>query len=136
MKIKDILLSIIIITNIIIAGPKDRENKSIGYGNILLEMLNHSNDEANRLANIYIRGVATGLNYNRHMVELLADMNPDFKKIVKENSFIQLPKTKDWLEISDVVYQYLINHPGDLHWPSVMLIEYSLMEVYGGIKDE
>jgi len=62
-------------------------------------------------------------------------LNPDFEKRVKGSLLLELPETIIWVEISDIVYQYLINHKGDLYYPNVVLIERALNEVYGGVKD-
>ena len=135
MTINGIVLSSIIITNILVAGPKDGVASPITDGFKLLEMMNHQSDEVNRLANMYIWGVAVGLDHNYFTVDFLTGMNPDFEKRVKGSLLLELPETIIWVEISDIVYQYLINHKGDLYYPNVVLIDRALNEVYGGVKD-
>ena len=134
MKIKGILI-IIILTNIIAGGPKDGVASPITDGFKLLEMMDHQSDEVNRLANMYIWGVAVGLDHNYFTVDFLTGLNPDFEKRVKGSLLLELPETIIWVEISDIVYQYLINHKGDLYYPNVVLIDRALNEVYGGVKD-
>ena len=70
MRIKGIVLSSIIITNILTAVPNDIQNESrrIGSGEVLLEMLQHPDANINMFGNIYIRGVASGLGYNSNIV--------------------------------------------------------------------
>ena len=63
MKLNGIVI-IIILTNIIVGGPKDGVASPITDGFQLLEMMNHQSDEVNRLANMYIWGVAVGLDHN------------------------------------------------------------------------
>ena len=135
MKIKGIVLSSIIITNILVGGPKDGVASPIADGFKLLEMMDHQSDEINRLANMYIWGVAVGLDHNYFTVDFLTGLNPDFEKRVKGSLLLELPETIIWVEISDIVYQYLINHKGDLYYPNVVLIDRALIEVYGGVKD-
>ena len=135
MRINGIVLSSIIITNILVGGPKDGDASPITDGFKLLEMMNHQSDEVNRLANMYIWGVAVGLDHNYFTVDFLTGMNPDFEKRVKGSLLLELPETIIWVEISDIVYQYLINHKGDLYYPNVVLIDRALNEVYGGVKD-
>ena len=134
MKIKGIVI-IIIITNVIVRSPKDGVASPITDGFKLLEMMDHQSDEVNRLANMYIWGVAVGLDHNYFTVDFLTGMNPDFEKRVKGSLLLELPETIIWVEISDIVYQYLINHKGDLYYPNVVLIDRALNEVYGGVKD-
>ena len=135
MRINGIVLSSIIITHILVGGPKDGVASPITDGFKLLEMMNHQSDEVNRLANMYIWGVAVGLDHNYFTVDFLTGMNPDFEKRVKGSLLLELPETIIWVEISDIVYQYLINHKGDLYYPNVVLIDRALNEVYGGVKD-
>ena len=113
MKLNGIVI-IIILTNIIVGGPKDGVASPITDGFKLLEMMDHQSDEVNRLANMYIWGVAVGLDHNYFTVDFLTGMNPDFEKRVKGSLLLELPETIIWVEISDIVYQYLINHKGDL----------------------
>ena len=134
MKIKGIVI-IVILTNIIVGGPKDGVASPIIDGFKLLEMMNHQSDEVNRLANMYIWGVTVGLDHNYFTVDFLTGMNPDFEKRVKGSLLLELPETIIWVEISDIVYQYLVNHKGDLYYPNVVLIDRALNEVYGGVKD-
>ena len=138
MKIKGIVLSSIIITNILAAGPNDIENESrwIGSGEVLLAMLLHPDVEINMFGNVYIRGVASGLSYNSYIVNWMTDANPEFKKRVKRGALLQLPNPADWSEVTNVVYQYLLHSPGALELPSVLLIENALHQVYGRIQDE
>ncbi|SVD07665.1 uncharacterized protein METZ01_LOCUS360519, partial [marine metagenome] len=60
MKINGIVLSSIIIANIVAAVPNDIEEESrwIGSGEVLLEMLQHPDEDINMFGNVYIRGVA------------------------------------------------------------------------------
>ena len=134
MKLKGIVI-IIVLTNIIVGGPKDGVASPIIDGFKLLEMMDHQSDEVNRLANMYIWGVAVGLDHNYFTVDFLTGMNPDFEKRVKGSLLLELPETIIWVEISDIVYQYLINHKGDLYYPNVVLIDRALNEVYGGVKN-
>ena len=138
MTINGIVLSSIIITNILVAVPNDIENESrwIGSGEVLLEMLLHPDVEINMFGNVYIRGVASGLSYNSYIVNWMAEANPEFKKRVKRGALLQLPRPVDWLEVTNVVYQFLQNNPGALELPSVLLIKNVLHEVYGGINDD
>ena len=138
MKIKGIVLSSIIITNIIVANPNDivTESRWIGSGEVLLAMLLHPDVEINMFGNVYIRGVASGLSYNSYIVIWLAEANPAFKNRVKRGSLLQLPNPVNWSEVTNVVYQFLLNNPETLELPSVLLIENALHEVYGGIQDE
>ena len=135
MRINGIVLSSIIITNILVGGPIDGVASPITDGFKLLEMMDHQSDEVNRLANMYIWGVAVGLDHNYFTVDFLTGLNPDFEKRVKGSLLLELPETIIWVEISDIVYQYLINHKGDLYYPNVVLIDRALNEVYGGVKD-
>ena len=138
MKIKGIVLSSIIITNIIVANPNDivTESRWIGSGEVLLEMLLHPDVNINMFGNVYIRGVASGLSYNSYIVIWLAEANPAFKNRVKRGALLQLPNPVDWSEVTNVVYQFLQNNPGSLELPSVLLIENALHQVYGRIQDE
>ena len=138
MKIKGIVLSSIIITNILTANPNDIEVESrwIGSGEVLLEMLQHPDANINMFGNIYIRGVAAGLGYNSNIVNWVANASPEFKKRVKRGLLLQLPQPVNWSEVTNVVYQYLLHNPGALELPSVLLIENALHEVYGGIEEE
>ena len=138
MKIKGIVLSSIIITTILAAVPNDIENESrwIGSGEVLLAMLLHPDVEINMFGNVYIRGVASGLSYNSYIVIWLAEANPAFKNRVKRGSLLQLPNPVNWSEVTNVVYQFLLNNPETLELPSVLLIENALHEVYGGIQNE
>ena len=138
MRIHGIVLSSIIITNILVAVPNDIENESrwIGRGEVLLEMLLHPDVEINIFGNVYIRGVASGLSYNSHIVNWMAEANPEFKKRVKRGALLQLPNPVHWSEVTNVVYQYLQNNPGALELPSVLLIENALHQVYGGINND
>ena len=138
MKINGIVLSSIIITNIFAANPNDivAESKWIGSGEVLLGMLIHPDVNINMFGNVYIRGVASGLSYNSYIVNWMADANPVFKNRVKRGTLLQLPNPVDWLEVTNVVYQFLQNNPGALELPSVLLIENALHQVYGGINNE
>ena len=138
MRIKCIVLSSIIITNILTANPNDIEAESrwIGSGEVLLEMLQHPEEDINMFGNVYIRGVATGLGYNSRIVNWTANASPEFKKRVKRGLLLQLPQPVNWSEVTNVVYQYLLHNPGALELPSVLLIENALHQVYGGIQNE
>jgi len=138
MKIKGIVLSSIIITNIIVANPNDivTESRWIGSGEVLLEMLLHPDVNINMFGNVYIRGVASGLSYNSYIVNWMAEANPAFKNRVKQGLLLHLPNPVNWSEVTNVVYQYLQNNPGALELPSVLLIENALHEVYGGNQNE
>ena len=138
MRIKGIVLSSIIIANILTAVPNDIEKESrwIGSGEVLLEMLQHPEEDINMFGNVYIRGVATGLGYNSRIVNWTANASPEFKKRVKRGLLLQLPQPVNWSEVTNVVYQYLLHNPGALELPSVLLIENALHQVYGGIQDE
>ena len=138
MKIKGIVLSSIIITNILATNPNDIENESrwIGSGEVLLAMLLHPDVEINMFGNVYIRGVASGLSYNSFIVNWMAEASPEFKKRVKRGLLLQLPDPVDWSEVTNVVYQFLQNNPGALELPSVLLIENALHQVYGGVKND
>jgi len=138
MTINGIVLSSIIITNIIVAVPNDIEKESrwIGSGEVLLEMLQHSDANINMFGNVYIRGVASGLGYNSFIVNWMAEASPQFKNRVKKGLLLQLPDPVNWSEVTNVVYQFLLNNPETLELPSVLLIENALHEVYGGIQNE
>ena len=138
MKIKGIVLSSIIITNILVANPNDIETESrwIGSGEVLLEMLLHPDVNINMFGNVYIRGVASGLSYNSFIVNWMAEASPQFKNRVKKGLLLQLPDPVNWSEVTNVVYQFLLNNPETLELPSVLLIENALHEVYGGIQNE
>ena len=138
MRINGIVLSSIIITNIFAANPNDivAESKWIGSGEVLLGMLIHPDVNINMFGNVYIRGVASGLSYNSYIVNWMAEANPEFKKRVKRGALLQLPNPVDWSEVTNVVYQFLQNNPGALEFPSVLLIENALHQVYGRIQDE
>ena len=138
MRIKGIVLSSIIITNILIAAPNDIEKESrwIGSGEVLMEMLQHSDANINMFGNVYIRGVASGLSYNSFIVNWMANASPEFKNRVKQGLLLQLPNPVNWSEVTNVVYQFLLNNPETLELPSVFLIESALHEVYGGINNE
>ena len=138
MTINGIVLSSIIITNILVAVPNDIENESrwIGSGEVLLEMLQHPDANINMFGYVYIRGVASGLSYNSFIVNWMANASPEFKNRVKQGLLLQLPNPVNWSEVTNVVYQFLLNNPETLELPSVLLIENALHEVYGGIQDE
>ena len=138
MKIKGIVLSSIIITNILTANPNDTEAESrwIGSGEVLLEMLQHPEEDINMFGNVYIRGVAAGLGYNSNIVNWVANASPEFKKRVKRGLLLQLPQPVNWSEVTNVVYQYLLHNPGALELPSVLLIENALHQVYGGVQND
>ena len=138
MKIKGIVLSSIIITNILTANPNDIEVESrwIGSGEVLLEMLQHPDEDINMFGNVYIRGVAAGLGYNSSIVSWVANASPEFKKRVKRGLLLQLPQPVNWSEVTNVVYQYLLHNPGALELPSVLLIENALHQVYGAYNNE
>ena len=138
MKIKGIVLSSIIITNILAAVPNDIEKESrwIGSGEVLMEMLQHPDANINMFGNVYIRGVASGLSYNSYIVNWMVEANPEFKKRVKRGALLQLPNPVDWSEVTNVVYQFLQNNPGALEFPSVLLIENALHQVYGGVQND
>ena len=138
MRINGIVLSSIIITNILVAVPNDIENESrwIGSGEVLLEMLQHPDANINMFGNVYIRGVASGLSYNSFIVNWMAEASPEFQNRVKRGLLLKLPDPVDWSEVTNVVYQFLLNNPETLELPSVLLIENALHEVYGGIQNE
>ena len=138
MKIKGIVLSSIIIINILTANQNDIETESrwIGSGEVLLEMLQHPEEDINMFGNVYIRGVAAGLGYNSNIVSWVANASPEFKKRVKRGLRLQLPQPVNWSEVTNVVYQYLLHNPGALELPSVLLIENALHEVYGGVQND
>ena len=138
MKIKGIVLSSIIITNILTANPNDIEAESrwIGSGEVLLEMLQHPEEDINMFGNVYIRGVAAGLGYNSNIVSWVANASPEFKKRVKRGLLLQLPQPVNWSEVTNVVYQYLLHNPGALELPSVLLIENALHQVYGAYQND
>ena len=138
MTINGIVLSSIIITNILVAVPNDIEKESrwIGSGEVLLEMLLHPDVSINMFGNVYIRGVASGLSYNSFIVNWMANASPGFKNRVKQGLLLQLPNPVNWSEVTNVVYQFLLNNPETLELPSVLLIENALHEVYGGIQNE
>ena len=138
MKIKGIVLSSIIITNILAAVPNDIENESrwIGSGEVLLAMLLHPDVEINMFGNVYIRGVASGLSYNSYIVNWMAEANPAFKNRVKRGSLLQLPNPVNWSKVTNVVYQYFLHNPGALELPSVLLIEDALHQVYGAYQND
>ena len=138
MTIKGIVLSSIITTNILTGVPNDIQNESrwIGSGEVLLEMLLHPDVNINMFGNVYIRGVASGLSYNSYIVNWMTEANPEFKKRVKRGALLQLPNPVDWSELTNVVYQYLLHNPGALELPSVLLIENSLHQVYGGVQND
>ena len=138
MRINGIVLSSIIITNIFAANPNDivTESRWIGSGEVLLEMLLHPDVNINMFGNVYIRGVASGLSYNSYIVNWMAEVNPEFKKRVKRGALLQLPNPVDWSEVTNVVYQFLQNNPGALEFPSVLLIENALHQVYGGVQND
>ena len=133
-----IVVSSIIITNIFAANPNDivAESKWIGSGEVLLGMLIHPDVNINMFGNVYIRGVASGLSYNSYIVNWMAEANPAFKNRVKRGALLQLPNPVDWLEVTNVVYQFLQNNPGALEFPSVLLIENALHQVYGGVQND
>ena len=138
MKINGIVLSSIIIANIVAAVPNDIEEESrwIGSGEVLLEMLQHPDEDINMFGNVYIRGVAAGLGYNSNIVNCVANASPEFKKRVKRGLLLQLPQPVNWSEVTNVVYQYLLHNPGALELPSVLLIENALHQVYGGVQND
>ena len=138
MRIKDFLLSSVIITNILTAVPNDIEKESrwIGSGEVLMEMLQHPDANINMFGNVYIRGVASGLSYNSFIVNWMAEASPEFQNRVKRGLLLKLPDPVNWSEVTNVVYQFLLNNPETLELPSVFLIESALHEVYGGIQDE
>ena len=138
MTINGIVLSSIIITNILTAVPNDIEKESrwIGSGEVLMEMLQHPDANINMFGNVYIRGVASGRSYNSFIVNWMADASPGFKNRVKQGLLLQLPNPVNWSEVTNVVYQFLLNNPETLELPSVLLIENALHEVYGGIQNE
>ena len=138
MRIKDFLLSSVIITNILTANPNDivTESRWIGSGEVLLEMLQHPDEDINMFGNVYIRGVAAGLGYNSNIVNWVANASPEFKKRVKRGLLLQLPQPVNWSEVTNVVYQYLLHNPGALELPSVLLIENALHQVYGGVQND
>ena len=138
MRIKDFLLSSVIITNILTANPNDivTESRWIGSGEVLLEMLQHPDEDINMFGNVYVRGVATGLGYNSRIVNWTANASPEFKKRVKRGLLLQLPQPVNWSEVTNVVYQYLLHNPGALELPSVLLIENALHEVYGVVQND
>jgi len=138
MKIKGIVLSSIIITNILTANPNTIETESrwIGSGNVLLEMLNHPNVTINMFGNVYIRGVASGLIYDSYVIDWMDKYNSDFSGKIQSRKFLQLPQPIDWDEVTNVVYKYLSRNPRSLELPSIILIEDALHQVYGGRNKE
>ena len=138
MTINGIVLSSLIITNILTAVPNDIEKESrwIGSGEVLMEMLQHPDANINMFGNVYIRGVASGLGYNSFIVNWMAEASPEFQNRVKRGLLLKLPDPVNWSEVTNVVYQFLLNNPETLELPSVFLIESALHEVYGGIQDE
>jgi len=136
MKIKGIVLSSIIITNILTANPNTIETESrwIGSGNVLLEMLNHPNVTINMFGNVYIRGVASGLIYDSYVIDWMDKYNSDFSGKIQSRKFLQLPQPIDWDEVTNVVYKYLSRNPRSLELPSIILIEDALHQVYGRIE--
>ena len=134
MKIQTII-TLLFITNIAVATPKDAVDSPIMDGIKLFYMMRSSSEDVQFIANMYIWGVSVGLDHNYFVIDYLTDLNPEFQKRVKGNTLLELPETIVWMEISDVVYQYMINHPGRLYYPSVVLILDGLLEVYGGIKE-
>ena len=135
MKINGIVLSSILIINIINASPKDGVASPIMDGHKLLDMMRSPSEDVQFIANMYVWGVSVGLDHNYFVIDYLTDLNPEFQKRVKGNTLLELPETIVWMEIADVVFQYLINHPGRLYYPSAVLILDGLLEVYGGIKN-
>ena len=138
MRIIGIVLSSIIIANILTAVPNDIEKESrwIGSGEVLMEMLQHPDANINMFGNVYIRGVASGLSYNSFIVNWMAEASPEFQNRVKRGLLLKLPDPVDWSEVTNVVYQFLLNNPETLELPSVLLIENALHQVYGRIQDE
>ena len=138
MTINGIVLSSVIITNIIVANPNDivTESRWIGSGEVLLEMLLHPDVNINMFGNVYIRGVASGLSYNSFIVNWMANASPEFKNRVKQGLLLHFANPVNWSEVTNVVYQFLQNNPGALEFPSVLLIENALHQVYGGINNE
>ena len=137
MKIKGIVLSSIIITNILTANPNTLETESrwIGSGNVLMEMLIHPDVRVNMFGNVYIRGVASGLIYDSYVSDWMSNYNPDYKKRTESGKFLQLPEPVDWDEVTNVVYKYLSRNPKSLELPSIILIEDALHQAYGGINN-
>ena len=138
MKIKGIVLTSIITTSIFAANPNEieAESKWIGSGEVLMEMLQHPDANINMFGNVYIRGVASGLSYNSFIVNWMANASPEFKNRVKQGLLLQLPNPVNWSEVTNVVYQFLLNNPETLELPSVLLIENALHQVYGGINND
>ena len=101
-----------------------------------MEMLQHPDANINMFGNVYIRGVASGLSYNSFIVNWMANASPEFKNRVKQGLLLQLPNPVNLSEVTNVVYQFLLNNPETLELPSVFLIESALHEVYGGINNE
>mgnify|MGYP000122567009 CR=1 FL=1 len=135
MKIKDILLSSILIMHVINASPKDEVSSPITDGVKLMYMMRSPSQDIQFIANMYIWGVSVGLDHNYFVIDYLTDLNPEFQKRVEGTTLLELPETIVWMEISDVVLQYMINNPGRLHYPSEVLILDALLEVYGAIKE-
>ena len=121
--------------NVINASPKDGVAYPIADGVKLLHMMRSSSQNIQFIANMYIWGVSVGLDHNYLVIDYLTDLNPEFQKRVQGTTLLELPETIVWMEISDVVLQYMINNPGRLHYPSVVLILDALLEVYGAIKE-
>ena len=117
-------------------NPIETESRWIGSGNVLMEMLIHPDVRINMFGNVYIRGVASGLSYNSFIVNWMANASPEFKNRVKQGLLLQLPNPVNWSEVTNVVYQFLLNNPETLELPSVFLIESALHQVYGGINNE
>tara|TARA_B100001123_G_C14911151_1_gene867851 strand:- start:87 stop:500 length:414 start_codon:yes stop_codon:yes gene_type:complete len=137
MKIKGIVLSSIIITNILTANPNpiEEESRWVGSGEVLMAMLNHPDVTVNMFGNVYIRGVASGLIYDSYIIDWMDNYNSYFSGKIQSKKFLQLPQPVDWREVTNEVYKYLLRNPKSLELPSIILIEDALHQAYGGINN-
>ena len=69
MKIKEILLSSVLIMNVINASPKDGVAYPIADGVKLLHMMRSSSQNIQFIANMYIWGVSVGLDHNYFVID-------------------------------------------------------------------
>ena len=137
MKIKDILISSILIVSIAAASnSRFSESTWIGSGEVLLEILLHDDENVNMFGDVYIRGVASGLIYDSSVVKWMGKYNLSYKKRAVKGELMQFPIPVDWEEITMVVYKYLQNNPETLKLPSIILIEDALYQVYGAVNND
>ena len=137
MKIKDILISSILIVSIAAATNNPAsESRWIGSGEVLLGMLLHDNENINMFGDVYIRGVASGLIYDSSIVNWMGKYNLSYKKRAVNGELLQLPIPVDWAKVTKVVYRYLQNNPETLELPSILLIEDALHQVYGAVNHD